>query len=116
MSETANEMKRRWVEEDRARRLADMSALLSSDGGRRLLMHLVTLAGVYRKSEATTEAGLAYEAARRDMGLEVISLGNAAAPQMVIAAMMERSREMSDRAAQIRQAEQQEKPKQEARA
>lgn len=105
----ANDLKTGWYERDSERRLADMSALLAEPGGRRMIMHLVTLSGVYRKSQATSEAGLAYEAARRDMGLDIIAMCNAAAPQMVLLAMQERTAELSERAEQMREAVEAEK-------
>ena len=94
---TENDLKRQWQDGDNDQRMADYKELLSTPGGRRVVMHLITMTGVYRTTQANTETGLAYEAARRDVGLSVISLCNRADAEGVIVAMRERNALMDAR-------------------
>lgn len=80
---------------------ADMRQMLSAPTGRRLLMRIVTLAGVYRSTSASSDIGLAHEAGRRDLGLEILAAANRADPGAVIAAYAERHETIQARLAEV---------------
>ena len=69
---------------------ADMRQMLSTPTGRRILMRIVTMAGVYRPTSASSDIGLAHEAGRRDLGLEILAAANRADPKSVVTAYAER--------------------------
>lgn len=86
-----NDIKALHKSQDAAQLGDDMRKLLADPSGRRLLMRLVTMSGVYRTSTGRTDLELAYEASRRDLGLEILSVANRANPQAVVQATSERS-------------------------
>ena len=81
---------------------ADMRQMLSTPTGRRILMRIVTMAGVYRSTSASSDIGLAHEAGRRDLGLEILAAANRADPGAVIAAYAERHETIQARLAEVK--------------
>lgn len=80
---------------------ADMRALLAAPTGRRILMRLITMSGIYRSTSAASDIGLAHEAGRRDFGLEILAAANRADAGGVLDAMRERHETIQSRQNEI---------------
>lgn len=103
---TAAELKARYTQEDADRLDADARAVYATAPGRRLLMHLISIAGVYRStSVSATMEQLAMAAGAREIGIKLIYLCNHACPQSILLATQERLDEQTARNAAIRDAE-----------
>lgn len=84
--------------EDEERRRAAFRSLLSTADGRFLFNHIVTLTEVYRKAGSLEPDKLAYDAGRRDIGLDIIALARHSDPEKTFLAETERVRLMTERA------------------
>ncbi len=92
-----NKLKASFRDEDESLRRAGIRHLLATPVGRFLLNHLVTVTGVYRQAASLEHAHLAYDAAKRDLGLELLALCRHAAPDLLQLAAAEREAQMSER-------------------
>ena len=95
---TPETLKSRFSSEDETRRRAAMRALLATPDGRFLFNHLITITSVYRPADTLDPAKLTYAAARRDTGLEILSLARHSDPEATSLAELERCRAMAERA------------------
>lgn len=97
MTTNTNDLKAKWREEDEANRREGVRSLLATPAGRHLFNHLITIAGVYRSASSTESDRLAYDAGRRDIGLELLAICKHADRGAVYTAIAERDAEMSAR-------------------
>lgn len=103
---TPSELKARYTQEDAERLDADARAVFATPAGRRLLMHIVSISGVYRStSNDATHQTLALAAGAREIGLKLIYLCNHACPHSILQATEERLAEQLHRNAALRDAE-----------
>ena len=109
---TPNELKTAWRLEDEATRRSDVRAILATPGGRRFLMHLITVSGVYQPFTDLSPHDLARNAGRRDLGLAIISIANHADSAAVLTATRERNALLSSRNTIMEQALHTERTKQ----
>lgn len=90
-------------EEDRRQAERDLREILSAPCGRRFLMAIIMQTGVYAHSRKTDD--VAYLAARRDVGIEILQDANSSAPDLVMQARAERNKLISERNAQMKNLE-----------
>ncbi len=88
---TANDLKNKWRREDEDQRRSDLRYILSTPSGRRFVMHLITISGVYSMFRCLNPHDMAVASGRRDMGLDIISQANHADSEAVLRATAERN-------------------------
>lgn len=90
---------RRWSEDDKRQMRDDIRAVLNTPEGRRLLMALIGISGVYAPVGACggSPAEMAYRVGRRDAAADALSLCNSSARELVQKAAEERSALMTRR-------------------
>ncbi len=80
---------------DRLQHTKDIEVLMSTEYGRRLMLAIITRAGVY--AIPTSLDNLGYDAGRRTVALELMQEINAVCPQMLLKAQEERNKIVSYR-------------------
>ena len=94
------EVVERWQRQDDKRLNDDITWLLRNKEGRRILLWLNSLTGIY--ASVSSLEHLEYVIGRREVGLEILAKANLLAPEMVALATNERSTEIAERNEEIR--------------
>ena len=93
------EMLERHQDADLKRLERDIKWLLDSSAGRRILLWLNSITGIYQQS---TLEHLEYQCGKRDIGLQILAKANEVAPSKVSQAIAERSLEVAERNEELR--------------